>query len=153
MPKTITPHTLLEVVLIKIRERSIKFSKVKKGENEKKMAGLKDRLEVAKINADRNEVEDITAEIDDMTELELREQLDKRRNFVLFDEEKPTARFLKLEKAQGYSEVTRLRIPNKYFNPNLPEHNARNYKYLTVTNQERIRLEMKVAFQADLEFF
>ena len=120
---------------------------MKKGENERKMAGLKERLEVAKSNADINEVEDITAEIDDMTELELREQLDKRRNFELFEDEKPTAKFLKLEKAQGYSEVTRLRIPNKYFNPNLPEHNLTNYKYTTVTNQERIRLEMKIAFQ------
>ena len=65
MPMTITPHTLMEVVLIKIRERSIIFSKVKKGENEKKMAVLKDRLEVAKTQPN--------ADFDDMTELELRE--------------------------------------------------------------------------------
>ena len=37
LPMTIRKDTLLEVILVKIREKSIKFSKVKKGENERKL--------------------------------------------------------------------------------------------------------------------
>ena len=41
---------------------------------------MRKKWQYSRTNADLNEVNDITAEIDDMTELELREHLDKRRN-------------------------------------------------------------------------
>ena len=66
----------------------------------------------------------------------------------MFDDEKPTSIFLKTETSKGYSEVTRLRIPNKFFNDKLPEHPLTNIKYFIVTDQSLIRLEMQAAFQS-----
>ena len=47
---------------------------------------------------------------------------------------------------QGYSEVTKLRIPNTKFNPLLPD-TALNMKFYTITDDDLIRYEMKTAFQ------
>ena len=40
-----------------------------------------------------------------------------------------------------------MRIPNKFFNPNLPVHPLSNYEYTIYTDQKRITDEMKRAFQ------
>ena len=47
---------------------------------------------------------------------------------------------------QGYSEITKLRIPNTRFNPLLPE-SAINMKYFSITDNDLIRYEMTSAFQ------
>ena len=65
----------------------------------------------------------------------------------MFDIEKPTATFLKMETSKDYREVTRLRIPNKFVNKNLPENPLKNYKYFNVTDQNLISVEMQAAFQ------
>ena len=47
---------------------------------------------------------------------------------------------------RGYSEITKLRIPNTQFNPLLPE-SAVNMKYYSITQDDLIRYEMTSAFQ------
>ena len=86
----------------------------------------------------------------DLTTTNNSEQVDhdEVRRIELFDNEKPTATFLKMETSKGYSEVTRLRIPNKFFNKNLPEHPLTDYKYFNVTDQNLIQVEMQAAFQS-----
>ena len=44
--------------------------------------------------------------------------------------------------------MTRLRISNKFFNKNLPEHPLTDYKYFNVTDQNLIQVEMQAAFQS-----
>ena len=70
----------------------------------------------------------------------------KNKDFHLLADEKPTAAFLKMESSKGYSEITRLRKPNQFFNENLPE-SAGNPKYWILTEQALIRSEMRRAFQ------
>ena len=142
---TIGKDTLLEVVLVRIREKSIKFFKVKKGVTERKLADLKEQLDAAQSKpiVDIDEVRNFRS---DMVDDELREAQDKRRSFELFEDKKPTATFLKMENARGYSV-----IPNKYFNPNLPIHPLTNSEYTTYTQQKRIRDEMKVVFQKSIK--
>ena len=47
---------------------------------------------------------------------------------------------------QGYSEITKLHIPNTHYNPLLPE-SAVNMKFFSITNNDLIRYEMTSAFQ------
>ena len=48
--------------------------------------------------------------------------LSKKARFNLLENERPTKSFLSMENSkQGYSEITKLRIPNTLFNPLLPE--------------------------------
>ena len=97
---------------------------------------------------DHDKVRRIEAEIAECEDGDIREALEKRSSLELFDDEKPTATFLKMKTSKGKSEVTRLRIPNKFFNKNIPEHPLTNIKYFNVTDQNLIRVEMQMAFQS-----
>ena len=78
----------------------------------------------------------------------LHDTLSKKANYNLLDNERPSKAFLAMENSkQGYSEVTKLRIPNTKFNPLLPE-SAINMKYYSITDDDLIRYEMKASFQS-----
>ena len=47
---------------------------------------------------------------------------------------------------QGYSEITKLIIPNPHFNNLLPQ-SAANMSHFTITNNDLIRYNMTAAFQ------
>ena len=47
---------------------------------------------------------------------------------------------------QGYSEITKLRIPNPHFKNLLPQ-SAANMSHFTITNNDLIRYNMTAAFQ------
>ena len=47
---------------------------------------------------------------------------------------------------QGYSEITRLRVPNTLHNKNLPE-TADNLKFINITDSTLIQHEMHTTFQ------
>ena len=80
-------------------------------------------------------------------EEDLRGKLEKKENFNLLDNEKPTKAFMNMENAKsGYSEITKLSIPNPTFNPEIPE-NANNTKTFGITNGDLIRQKMKNTFQ------
>ena len=73
-------------------------------------------------NVDHDRVRRIEVEIEECEDNDIRKALENRRSFAMFDEEKPTSTFLKMETSKVYSEVTHLRIPNKFFHKTLPEH-------------------------------
>jgi hypothetical protein len=55
--------------------------------------------------------------------------------------------FLRLESSKaGYSEITRIRIKNPYYNANLPEE-ATNKKYFEITDSNIIRTHTHSTFQ------
>ena len=146
----VTKSTLLEMVLLMMKEETITFTKKIKRKNYKHMESLKTDLTAANNtpNVDHDEVRRIEAEITEYDNNDIREALENRKSFRMFEDEKPTSTFLKMETSKGYSEVTRLRIPNKFFNDKLPEHPLTNIKYFIVTDQSLIRLEMQAAFQS-----
>ena len=65
-----------------------------------------------------------------------------KKDIKVLDNEKPSAAFLKMESSKGYSEVTRLKKPNLFYNPNIPESKV-NFKYFTIIDQKEIRSEMQ----------
>jgi hypothetical protein len=73
--------------------------------------------------------------------------LSKRSNCNLLDNERPSKAFLSMENSnQGYSEITKLRIPNPHFNELLPD-SATNMSHFSITDNDLIRYEMTAAFQ------
>ena len=95
---------------------------------------------------DHVKVRKIETELEDMEDSDIREALDKRRSFDTLTMRSPLKHF-KMDTSKGYSKVTRLRLPNNFFNKNLLEHPLTNFKYTSVTNQYLIRCEMQAAFQ------
>ena len=150
MEMAVTKSILLEMVLQIMKEETIAFTQKIKRKSYKNMERLKTDLTTANntLNVDHDKVRKTEAEIEECDNNDIREALEKRRSYTMFDDEKPTSTFLKMETSKGYSEVTRLRIPNKFFNKNLPEHSLTKIKYFSVTDQNLIRLEMQAAFQS-----
>ena len=73
--------------------------------------------------------------------------LSKKANFNLLENERPSRSFLNMENSRsGYSEITKLRIPNPNYNELLPE-NANNMSHFTITDNDLIRYNMTEAFQ------
>ena len=63
---------------------------------------------------DHDKVRRIEAEIAEGVDGDIREALEKRRSFELFEDEKPTATFLKMETTKGYSELKCRRLSNVF---------------------------------------
>ena len=65
----------------------------------------------------------------------------------LLENERPSKAFLTMENSkQGYSEITKLRIPNPHFNNLLPQ-SAANISHFTINDNDLIRYNMTAAFQ------
>ena len=63
------------------------------------------------------------------------------------DNEKPTKAFMNMENAKsGYSEITKLTVPNPTFNPEIPV-TPNNSKTFTITDGDLIRHKMNSTFQ------
>ena len=74
----------------------------------------------------------------------------KKAAFNLFDNEKPTKAFLNMENSKGgYSEITKLDIPNPHFNPDLPE-SLGNINQFLITNGKLNREEARLSFKKSL---
>ena len=77
----------------------------------------------------------------------LYDTLSKKTNFNLLENERPSHSFLNMENSKsGYSEITKLRIPNPNYNNLLP-NTAQNIPFFTITDGDLIRYNMTEAFQ------
>ena len=92
-------------------------------------------------------IEDITTQLEAINNQKLQATLEKKAAFNLLDNEKPTKAFLNMENAKGgYSEITKLNIPNPNFNKDVAE-SLTNIKYFPITNGDAIREEARHSFQ------
>ena len=65
--------------------------------------------------------------------------LSKKTNFNLLENERPSRSFLNMENSKmGYSEITKLLIPNPHYNNQLPQA-ADNMTHFTITNNDLVR--------------
>ena len=147
-PLEITHEQLLEVVLLKLREESVKFNKKRARHDQAHLDELNDNLNRISNaeEVDHEQLRIVESNIEGIQDDIYKEMLMRRRDFQLIEDERPSAAFLKMETNRGYAEVTRLRIPNKFYNKNIDE-SANNVKYYVVTEQAAIRKEMANAFQ------
>ena len=148
---SISKPQLLEYILHNMKSDTIAFSKKDKHTTNNHLNHLKATLQdlISEPESEENSIaiHETQEEIEIMETKVLYDSLSKKANFNLLENERPTKAFLSMENSkQGYSEVTKLRIPNTRFNPLLPE-SALNMKYFTITDDDLIRYEMKTAFQ------
>ena len=147
-PLITTYDTLLEVILSNMRDETLRYNRSKRLIENQDLSILQESLKIEKNKqgVNRDKIREIEDEINLIEEARLADTLLRNKDFELVADEKPSATFLKMESSKGYSEITRLRRPNKFFNENLPESD-KNIKYTTMTDQKLIREEMKDAFQ------
>ena len=121
-PLDISKPTLLELVLTQLKDDTINYSKRDKTTKSQRKFELKAELQSLICEPDTVEnniaIHDKTVELESIEEEDLRGKLEKKENFNLLDNEKPTKAFMNMENAKsGYSEITKLTVPNPTFNP------------------------------------
>ena len=148
---TISKPALLEYVLHQMKTDTKTYTKLTKIAEDNTENLLKEELQTL-ISEDQNNenIELIAATQAQLKQLEtkkLYDVLSTKRNYQLLDDERPTKTFLNLESSKaGYSEITRLRIKNPHFNPNVQE-NATNKPFYEITDTTLIRTELHTTFQ------
>ena len=150
-PLSISKPQLLEFILLKIKDDTIVYSSREKAHLNNTAAELKDTLQklISEPESDENtlHIHDTQTQLENFETKLLYNALSKKANFNLLENERPSKSFLSMENSkQGYSEITKLRIPNKLYNPLLPE-SAANMEYFSITNSDLIRYEITSAFQ------
>ena len=150
-PLTISKPQLLEYILLNMKTDTILYSKREKISTVNTQNFLKATLQELICQPDSSEnmvaILEVQEELERVETKVLYNTLSKKANFNLLENELPSKAFLSMENSkQGYSEITKLRIPNTRFNPLLPE-SAINMKYFSITDSTLIRYEMKAAFQ------
>ena len=150
-PLSISKPQILEFILLKIKDDTICYSSRQKANERNTDFELKETLQklISEPESEENEIliHETQEQIEKIETQYLYDTLSKKANFNLLENERPSKSFLSMENSkQGYSEITKLRIPNTRFNPLLPE-SAINMKYFSITNSDLIRYEMTSAFQ------
>ena len=150
-PLSISKPQLLEFILLKIKNDTITYSSRKNAQHQNTEAELKGRLQelISEPESDENtfHIHETQTKLDNLETKLLYNTLSKKANFNLLENERPSKSFLSMENSkQGYSEITKLRIPNTRYNPLLPE-SAINMKYFSITDNDLIRYELTSAFQ------
>ena len=148
---SISKPQLLEFILHKIKDDTIIYSAREKANINNTEAELKATLQELICEPETEEntlrIHETQEKLENLETKVLYSTLSKKANFNLLENERPTKSFLSMENSkQGYSEITKLRILNTQFNPNLPE-SAVNMKYFSITNSDLIKYEMTSAFQ------
>ena len=108
------------------------YSSREKTKHNNTEAELKTTLQqlISEPESDENSllIHNTQTQLEDLETKFLYNTLSKKANFNLLDNERPSKSFLSMENSKlGYSQITKLRIPNTKFNPLLPE-SAVNYK-------------------------
>ena len=148
---SISKPQLLEFILLKIKEDTITYSSRESARYKNAEVELKSTLQelISEPESDENtlHIHEIQSKLDNLETKLLFNTLSKKANFNLLENERPSKSFLSMENSkQGYSEITKLHIPNTHYNPLLPE-SAVNMKFFSITNNDLIRYEMTSAFQ------
>ena len=148
---TISKSALLEYVLLQMKTDTIAYTKHNKFLQNNAEKELKQELQTLISNDINNlNIEQITSTQEKLKEFEMKKLFDilsTKKNFLLLEDERPTKTFLNIENSkEGYSEITRLRIKNPYFNPDRRE-NATNKPFFEITDTKQIRTELHSAFQ------
>ena len=151
-PLTISKPQLLEFILMKMKDDTIVYSSRENATHNNTIHELKNTLQelISEPESAENalHIHETQTQLEDLETKLLFNTLSKKANFNLLENERPSKAFLSMENSkQGYSEVTKLRIPNTLFNHLLPE-SAVNMKYYSITNSDLIRYEMTSAFQS-----
>ena len=148
---TISKPALLEYVLQQMKTDTITYTKNHNTAQNNAENELKEELQtlLSEVNSDEN-IEQITAtqaKINDLETKKLFDILSTNMNYKLLEDERPTKTFLNLENSKScYSEITRLRVKNPNFNPDMNE-DATNKQYYEITNTDQIRTEIHTTFQ------
>ena len=148
---TISKPNLLEFILQKMKDDTIIFARNQKKTNTKTSSELKETLQ--SLLSEPESLENTMYILDTQNRLETHETtlmhdtLSKKANFNLLENERPSRSFLNMENSRsGYSEITKLRIPNPNYDKLIPE-SPNNMSHFTITNQDLIRYNMTDAFQ------
>ena len=150
-PLSISKPQILEFILLKIKDDTIVYSSRENTKHNNTEVELKTTLQqlISEPESDENSllIHNTQTQLEDLETKFLYNTLSKKANFNLLDNERPSKSFLSMKNSKlGYSQITKLRIPNTKFNPLLPE-SAVNMKYFSITNSNLIRYEMTSAFQ------
>ena len=132
-------------------DETITYSKLKNKNNHQETTELKENLQdlLAEPESDENTImiHETEAKLETHETKLLYDILSKKTNFNLFENERPSNSFLNMENSKsGYSEITKLRIPNPNYNNTLP-NTAQNIPFFTITDGDLIRYNMTEAFQ------
>ena len=148
---TINKAALLEYVLLQMKNNTISHMKQTQSTETNTEHTLKKQLQ-ALIEEEESEenmgqIYTVESQLRDLETKKLYDILSKKHNYTLLNDERPTKTFLNLENSKGgYSEITRLRIKNPKFNPNMRE-DATNIPYFEITDSTQIRRELHNEFQ------
>ena len=142
---------LLELVLANLKVDTQIFTRNAKVKTDTTFASLQAELQSILSEEDSPEskvaIEDITTQLEAINNQKLQATLEKKAAFNLLENEKPTKAFLNMENAKGgYSEITKLNIPNPNFDKDVAE-SLMNIKYFPITNGDAIREEARHSFQ------
>ena len=134
-----------------MKEDTIMFSKRTKNDNFNEDTRLKEKLQdlISDIETDENTIliYETQQQLEDLENKLIYDTLSKKANFNLLDNERASRSFLNMESSKmGYSEITKLRIPNPQFNNQQPQ-SAENMSHFTITNNDLVRYNMTTAFQ------
>ena len=143
--------TVLELLLTQLKDDTINFRKRDKTTKSQRKFELKAELQSLICEPDNVKnniaIHDKTVELETIEEEDRKGKLIKKENFNLLDNEKPTKAFMNMENAKsGYSEITKLTVPNPTFNPEIPKTPNKS-KTFAITNGDLIIQKMKSTFQ------
>ena len=145
---TMSRLLLLEYVLSKMKNETITYAKLTKHTQDKTGDTLRTNLSTLLSEPETpNNLNEIQNTLQAHEENIIHNLLSKQADYNLLEGERPTKNFLNMENAkQGYSEITRLRIPNTLHNKNLAE-TSDNLKFINITDSTLIQHEMHTSFQ------
>ena len=152
LPREINDSSLLEFILHKMKEVTITFSKAlyfrRRVEKEDLIKALTHALESQVTEANKKLISELEQSLQSLENQYIREDLEKKASFTLLEDERPSKAFLNMESRKaGYSEVTRMKIPNAKYNKDIRE-SPTNKKYNETTSQTEIRDHMRGSFQS-----
>ena len=152
---TISKPNLLEFILQKMKEDNNLLQKNKNKNNFKEGTRLKEKLQdlISDNETDENTIliYETQQQLEDHENKLIYDTLSKKASFNLLENERASRTFLNMESSKsGYSEITKLRIPNPQFN-NLQPQSAENMSHFTITNNDLVRYNMTTAFQTIFE--
>ena len=147
----VTKPDLLEMVLNNLKNDTKNFTARAKVKTDTTFALLKAELQTLFSGEDIFEnkiaIEDIIYQLEKINYEKIKATLLIKAAFNLLDNEKPTKAFLNMENSKGgYSEITKLNIPNPQFNKELPE-SLDNIKQFPITIGKLIREVARHSFQ------